>query len=902
MWSVNRYAYVLADPIYYESLDHYTPDDQPYAAVVRALLPPGWRVTRSSVWFNVAPPASELPPQGWKIHVSATAGHAADVLSAVVPVLVDREAAFKFAADPTLLRMMIGKRWPRGSAGKFITVYPRSQAHFLDLLGRLDAATASFTGPYILSDRRYAKSGCIYYRYGSFAKRTALRIGGDQTAYMLAPDGRRVPDARRAWCEIPPWVNDPFPPTRRADGDTKSLRDGRYVVEHVLHFSNAGGVYRGRDTVTGAAVVIKEARPGVNLDGSGTDAVASLHKEFRILQKVAGTGIAPRPLDLFQEWEHFFLVEEYVADAVEIRHHATSHAFARYSQPAESDVRACVDTFCAVFTSLTRVLSTLHAIGITFRDLSPSNVLILPDNRVMLVDFEAACEVGVDRPSEIFTPGFAAADQFASEFARYESDYFALGALMLLYLAAVHTMIGLDASALRRFAAAVADDYGVPIALRDMVLTLLSRDPARRPDPPAVIAALESPGPLRRLALNDPVTIDPDETRRFLSALTDSIMDTARYDRRDRLFPADPKLFVTNPVGLGYGALGVAFALKILCGRVPERVLDWIGRHEVTPDAYPPGLYTGMAGVAWALLELDQHDKAERILRASFDHPLRFESADLFYGLSGWGMANLRMAAATGRGIYLDQAQEAGEWLLRHAREVERGVVWDQPGGSRYVGLAHGSAGVSLFLLYLSLATRDERFLRTGRRALDFDLSCAIPFCGALSWPVQDKPGPTIVPYWRYGSVGVGTAALRYLRVTRDESLRPFLDGIFHDAARKYAIFPGRFYGLAGLGDHLLDRADFEPADDRYLDAARRVAAGIRLFEVKRPGCACGFPGFDLWKVSCDYGSGGAGIGLFFDRLLTRRGPEFMLDELIVRAEQERAAVGEPDRAPYALS
>jgi hypothetical protein len=177
-----------------------------------------------------------------------------------------------------------------------------------------------------------------------------------------------------------------------------------------------------------------------------------------------------------------------------------------------------------------------------------------------------------------------------------------------------------------------------------------------------------------------------------------------------------------------------------------------------------------------------------------------------------------------------------------------------------------------------------------------------VPFCGALSWPVQDRPGPTIVPYWRYGSVGVGTAVLRYLHVTGDESLRPYLDGICRDAARKYAIFPGRFFGLAGLGDFLLDVANFEPDATKYVNCAKRVAAGIRLFEIKREGCRCGFPGFDLWKVSCDYGSGGAGIGLFFHRLLTRRGPEFMLDELLRRADQARGPAATPEGNQYALS
>jgi hypothetical protein len=203
-----------------------------------------------------------------------------------------------------------------------------------------------------------------------------------------------------------------------------------------------------------------------------------------------------------------------------------------------------------------------------------------------------------------------------------------------------------------------------------------------------------------------------------------------------------------------------------------------------------------------------------------------------------------------------------------------------------------------LFLLYLYQVSRDVRFVDAGRRALEFDLRYGVPFCGALSWPVRDIPGPTIVPYWRWGSAGIGAVAVRYVRVTGDESLRPYLDGIYGDVARKYAAFPGRFFGLAGLGACLLDFADFERDSERYLESARRVAAGIRLFEVKRTDCGCGFPGFDLWKISCDYGTGGAGIALFFHRLMKRAKPEFMLDELL--AEPGEPFDGSADARRYA--
>jgi hypothetical protein len=47
-------------------------------------------------------------------------------------------------------------------------------------------------------------------------------------------------------------------------------------------------------------------------------------------------------------------------------------------------------------------------------------------------------------------------------------------------------------------------------------------------------------------------------------------------------------------------------------------------------------------------------------------------------------------------------------------------------------------------------------------------------------------------------------------------------------------------------------------------------------FRVERQGIA--FPGDMLSRLSCDYGSGSAGIVLFLNRLQGQRGSDFMLD------------------------
>jgi hypothetical protein len=109
---------------------------------------------------------------------------------------------------------------------------------------------------------------------------------------------------------------------------------------------------------------------------------------------------------------------------------------------------------------------------------------------------------------------------------------------------------------------------------------------------------------------------------------------------------------------------------------------------------------------------------------------------------------------------------------------------------------------------------------------------------------------------------------------------KPVLDKIALDCDRKYTIFPTRFFGLAGLGEFFLDMADFGVEESTAVECAWKNAAGALLFKVEREqGIA--FPGEQLMRLSCDFGTGSAGIALFLHRLINRGKPPFMLDSLL---------------------
>ncbi|RIH82625.1 Serine/threonine-protein kinase PknB [Calidithermus terrae] len=879
----NVFTHLIVDPEFYESLDVYRPGHE-YTSLATSLLPVDWRVSQANIWFHCFPPFVDIPLQGWKIHVSATVPNASEVLAAVVPICVAARTPFKFIVDRQMLFLTNSKSWDRGAAGKFFTIYPSSEPDFTELIERLYHALASFEGPYILSDQRYKDSKVVYYRYGGIVTLPRLQPSGLVQPMIVSPDFRMVPDDRTPFFNPPSWASDPFASqVVNAELESPSLKDGRYEVNEVLAFSNSGGVYLARDFESGDTVVIKEARPHTCTDLRGNDAVKNLSKEFRLLSKLAAAGVAPQVIDLFQDWEHLFLVEEFVDGLPLHAHPATLSPLLEY-RPSRTQLQNWYDQVLGIGRAMAQAVATLHAHGVAFGDLSPNNVLVLADGSVRLIDFEGAYEAGVDRPLHVVTAGFCHPSRLRQEEVRFVDDHFALGALLLYLLFPMNNLLSVAPRAHEVFLTALQEDVGIPDAATELILALMDPTEETRPDPLAVAAALERPEtrrlqPVRSRAVRTPPAHAGNWLEALLNGICSYLLTTSTPSRRDRLFPSDPDR--SNPLSLDHGAVGVAYALKTVGVPVPEAVLRWVGSHEVTQDRYAPGLYSGMAGIAWALAELGQPDRALEIWRQAFGHPLLFRVWDLYWGAAGCGLAGLALWRLTGELECLEAAARIGEILLRSRTEDERGCRWPREDGSIPIGYAHGSSGVATFLLYLHLATRDRRFLEVGQRALEFDLSYSVPTRdGYRSYPEDTATLHIGMPYWRYGSAGVGTAALRYSIVTGDPVLRARLEELIPDTCRKYAIYPGLFTGLSGLGHFLLDCHQFlkEP---RFLIEALNVARGVRLFAVERPGGVV-FPGNDLQRLSADYGTGSAGIALFLHRLL-RGGanPNFLLDPLL---------------------
>lgn len=251
--------------------------------------------------------------------------------------------------------------------------------------------------------------------------------------FIEDPDGNPVEDKRTGQYSPPSWAVSPFPasvplpPQQEKAASSPVVLGGRFSVREAIRHTNKGGVYRGTDTTTGAPVVIKEARPHVEGDASGSDVRDWLRAEARTLEKLKGTGLAPEPLAVFEAGGHLFLAQEEVP-GVPLRTWVAERfrdvGSERYRADALAQVRRLVDLVAAA-----------HAHGCVLRDFTPGNVMVRPDGELRLIDLElAALADDATLPTQVGTPGFSAPERLLDAPVSPTADYYSLGATVCFVL------------------------------------------------------------------------------------------------------------------------------------------------------------------------------------------------------------------------------------------------------------------------------------------------------------------------------------------------------------------------------------------------------------------------------------------------------------------------------------
>ncbi len=823
-------AYCVPNSVFYDTMSSEQTAGASFRIAERP-LPDGWRRYEQDDWFVIDPSRSPMPAQGWKIHASATMDNAERILDTVWDYCVPRGIEFKFLRSPSALLARVSKYAPRGYSGKLVTIYPIDDAECETILRELGDALDGEPSPYILSDLRWRK-GPLYVRYGAFAMRYAVNDRGDPVPAIEDREGNLVPDRRDPVFYTPPWVTLPdFLAPQLAARNAITVADLPYTIERVVHFSNGGGIYVGKDTRTGKEVVLKEGRPHAGLDAFEHDAVQRLEREYDIMRRLAGIPGIPKVYDLFWVGEHRFIAMEYIDGEVLSTSLARQYPLIDPSTGPD-EFASYTDWAVDIHRQVEDTLTAVHECGVVYGDLHLFNVMVRPDGTITLLDFEVAAPVEEATRPGLNQPGFAAPRSMTG----VDVDRYALACLRLALFLPMTDLVGLHRPKAVQYAKIITEHFPVP--------------------PEFIKRAIEVIVPPENR--NEPIPrIEPDRALwpRLREDLVHAIVASATPERDDRLFPGDIQQFALGGVGLAYGAAGVLYAISTTGGgRYPE-MEQWLLRRATNPvKGTRPGLYDGLHGAAFVLNHLGYRQEALDTLDICLQENWESLGSDLSSGLAGIGLNLLHFADLTGEPTLRIAAHRAAELVAERLDEEDPAddEVKISGGKQPYAGLMQGCAGQALLLLRAYDDTGDRGFLDGAAIALRQDLRrCIVRPHGSL----EVNEGWRTMPYLATGSVGVGLVLDEYLAHRDDEQFAEAISGIELACRSTMYILPGLFIGRAGILLYLASRSPSPTTDPWVAKQLRGLAWHALPYE---NGMA--FPGTALLRLSMDLATGSAGV------------------------------------------
>ncbi|MFF0742782.1 class III lanthionine synthetase LanKC [Streptomyces sp. NPDC004111] len=853
-----------ADRHFYDAPHRVATQEQLYAAA-RLPVPEGWQRHRTGDWLALRPVAARLPAQGWKIHVSACLDNAEAVLERVMGYCVPRGIAFKFVPSRYLLHTRNAKYADRSASGKFVTVYPADEEQCRTVATGLDALLAGEPGPYVLSDLRWG-AGPVHLRYGSFTRRHCYDERGELCPALENPDGVLVPDVRGPAFRTPDWVSVPEWLRPHLDArSSASVTDIPYEIEKALHFSNGGGVYVGRDTRSGAKVVLKEARPHAGLAADGADAVTRLKREQQALERLSGLGCTPEVLDSFVLGEHHFLVMEFIEGSPLNSFFARRHPLIE-ADPAPERLAAYTRWALRIHALVEEAVAAVHGRGLVFNDLHLFNVMVAEDeSRVVLLDFEAAAPAADNRRQTVANPAFVApADRRGLDVDRY-----ALACLRLSLFVPLTSLLALDREKAVHLAQVAAEEFPVPEDFLAEAVAEILRDPGGGPAPdadggpdpapdaqgaarPARRATAVSAPPPRESRPPAPyLPVHPGDWPRSRDSLVRAILGAATPGREDRCFPGDIAQFATTGGGqsFGHGTAGVLYALHASGAGRYEPGEEWLLARTKEPDSGTPlGFYDGLAGLAWTLDLLGHRARALELAELALAQPWEDLAPDLYSGLAGLGLALDALGASTGEQALHRAALRCADLAARPRQEPAR------------AGLLHGHSGPALLFLRLYERSGDTALLDLAADALRRDLARCVRGAGGA---LQVNEGWRTMPYLGAGSVGIGAVLDDYAAHRPGPDAGDDADAftrarreIVAAAQATFYAQPGLFRGAAGMVLHL-SRTTAGGPGTRPADVRRQVDALARHAVPYQGQLA--FPGEQMMRLSMDLATGSAG-------------------------------------------
>jgi len=185
---------------------------------------------------------------------------------------------------------------------------------------------------------------------------------------------------------------------------------GKYVATHIIGRGAYSIVYKAVHKVLNMPVAIKMMRHNMVVDSKF---LLNFHKEARIIASLNHENIL-NIYDFEERYKTVFIIMEYL-DGESL-------------QDLLQRLRVIPPALAVSYIyQICKGLSYAHEKGIIHRDINPANVMVLPDDRIKILDFGLACHLGTEDEHIGGVLAYQAPELLEGEAADQSSDIYALG-------------------------------------------------------------------------------------------------------------------------------------------------------------------------------------------------------------------------------------------------------------------------------------------------------------------------------------------------------------------------------------------------------------------------------------------------------------------------------------------
>lgn len=733
-----------------------------------------YSVSKDSHWTYFINNFVPFPEQGWKIHISTLPKYAQETLDIVSKVLLEYDVSFKFVQSYNKLFEKNSKYANRTASGKFITIYPINNNNFTFLVKKISSLLKHLPkGPYILTDKRWYESN-VFFRYGAFKLMYTYDVHQNKVYSIKDPKGNYIEDLRVPYYHLPTFVEEPIE-VKEMDYIKDSISESssklsNYEILNAIHYSNGGGVYIAICKTTKNKVVIKEGRPGAGLDMFENDAFSRIEKEEVNLKKLENTIYPVTIYDSFIEWEHKFIVEEYIQGT-------TLNSWVISNYPFYSDMQNNVyrETALYILKQLIAAVKEIHSKKVGIGDLSPNNVLVDSNNHIKIIDFETADEIYKENSIGLNTLGFSG----SIEMNREQADWFSLLRIARYLFLPIGPVQDISQGILQKHDQFIEKIYGTEVINTIKIIENKCEN-----------LNTTAKSNFINYSYHNSMTNDINE---IINKMVFQIKNNLFND--SRLIPGDIRQFEVKDGYLNIlnGSFGTLFTFNRL-GKDVSFLKDWLNKQSLNDIlSMNEGLFIGKTGIATALFENSNYKEATQILDSLNEYKYS-NDVTLSSGLAGIGLAYIGFSYTSGFEHYLENAINIANRIETLLEKDINIVPFDIDLNN--IGLINGWSGVSLFYIALYKKTLNRKWLAMAKKTIEKDLDLG-EFNEDGIYHLNDKY--RLMPYIDGGSAGLAYPLIELNYACNENNYTNILKGIKNISNSKLFYNCGFFRGTSGI-------------------------------------------------------------------------------------------------------